>query len=129
MEYNGATSSDRIFRAGLPQSSVLSPTLNTLCAADLVSTLKLAVVDVFTYADDTTILASLRNIKETKINAQKGTDDLQKWANKWKINIAPEKPQLLVLSQCYKDVKTHIHVSVEKITPSQSIIRCNPFFL
>ena len=54
VEVNGTRSRERPFRAGLPQGSVLAPTLYTLWSADLITALKTVPdTDIFMYADDT----------------------------------------------------------------------------
>ena len=58
VEINGTRSAERIFRAGLPQGSVLAPTLYILWAADLIEELrKIPSTSVYMYADDTATLS------------------------------------------------------------------------
>ena len=59
VEVNGVRSMERAFRAGLPQGSVLAPSLYTLWAADLVEAPRgVARTDVLMYADDTATLSA-----------------------------------------------------------------------
>ena len=52
-------SRERPFRAGLPQGSVLAPTLFTLWSADLIQELRrVPRTSVFVYADDTATLSA-----------------------------------------------------------------------
>ena len=58
-EVNGVRSSERPFRAGLPQGSVLAPTLFTIWSADLIEDLRrVSRTSVFMYADDTATLSA-----------------------------------------------------------------------
>ena len=46
---------------------------------------------VATYADDTTILASSPNPTDASNKIQKELNDVEKWLNKWKIQVNTEK--------------------------------------
>ena len=80
-EVNAVRSRSRPFRAGLPQGSVLSPTLFTLWSADLVAALKrVPGTSVYMYADDTATLCSGGNIAEARDRAQRAADTMTRWA-------------------------------------------------
>jgi hypothetical protein len=103
-EVNGVRSAERPFRAGLPQGAVLSPTLYTLWAADLVGALNsIPGTTVYMYADDTATLSGGAEIGTARRRAQRAADILAAWCKKWKMVLAGEKTQLLVLSQWAKD--------------------------
>ena len=103
-EVNGVRSSERPFRAGLPQGSVLSPTLFTIWAADLIEELRAVPrTQVFAYADDTATLSAGATIELAKSRAQRAADTLAGWARRWKMRIAGQKTQALVLSQWSRD--------------------------
>ena len=103
-EVNGVRSSERPFRAGLPQGSVLAPTLFTLWSADLIEDLgRVSRTSVFAYADDTATLSAGASMPEAKARAQQAADTLAGWARRWKMKIAGQKTQALVLSQWSKD--------------------------
>ena len=72
VEVNVARGDERPFRAGLPQGSVLAPTLYTLWLADLITALKTVPgTDIFMYADDTATLSSGASIAEAGHRAQR----------------------------------------------------------
>ena len=99
-EVNGVRSSERPFRAGLPQGSVLSPTLFILWSADLIEELRrVPRTSVFAYADDTATLSAGPTLEQAKIRAQRAADTLAGWARRCKVRIAGHKTQALVLSQ------------------------------
>ena len=101
---NGCRSRDRIFRAGLPQGSVLAPTLFLLWSAPLVETLKrIPGTTPFLYADDTATLCAGNDIGTAKRRAQRAADALVQWADSSKMRVAGEKTQVLVLSQAPRD--------------------------
>ena len=60
-EYLSATSGERVYRAGLPQGSVLSPALLLLWAA-LLATFAISLYDRVFLPDDTTVLCSENSI-------------------------------------------------------------------
>jgi hypothetical protein len=103
---NSTRSEFRAFRAGLPQGSVLSPTLYVLWAADLVEDLRDLGTQVFMYADDTATLSAGSSIDAAVGRAQRAADVITRWACKWKMAVAGEKTQALVLSQWANDAKT-----------------------
>ncbi|KAF0288946.1 RNA-directed DNA polymerase from mobile element jockey [Amphibalanus amphitrite] len=106
VEVNGVRSRDRPFRAGLPQGSVLAPTLYTLWAADLIEELrKVPRTDCYMYADDTATVSAGPNIQMALSRAQQSADMMARWATKNKMNIAGHKTQILVLSQWAPDAK------------------------
>ena len=105
-EVNGVRSSSRPFRAGLPQGSVLAPTLFTLWSADLVEELrKVPGTSTFMYADDTATLSSGATIEQAKDRAQRAADVMAAWARRWKMRLAGSKTQVLALSQRHDDAR------------------------
>ena len=112
VEVNGAMSSERVFRAGLPQGGVLSPALFLLWAAPLATSLKsLPGVTPFMYADDTAVLCAGNTVETAQKRAQQAADALVKWARLAKMKVAGEKTQLLVLSQWARDT-TNVAIKV-----------------
>ncbi|MEM9976946.1 MAG: reverse transcriptase family protein, partial [Cyanobacteria bacterium P01_D01_bin.2] len=76
-EVNGVRSSGRIFRAGLPQGSVLAPTLFTLWAADLVEAVgPVPSTPVYMYADDTATLSTGCTVDLARERAQQAADTM-----------------------------------------------------
>ena len=73
-------SSERPFRASLPQGSVLSPALFTLSAADLIEELRAVPgTQVFAYADDTVTLSAEATMELARSRAQRAADTLAGW--------------------------------------------------
>ena len=87
-------------RAGVPQGSILEPTLFVLYVNDCEDCLpggsRLAV-----YADDTTLykcLSSGDSIQNASSNLQQAVDAVAAWGSSWKIQFEPTKSQALTLS-------------------------------
>ncbi|KAF0307586.1 putative RNA-directed DNA polymerase from transposon BS [Amphibalanus amphitrite] len=106
VEVRGDLSGERVFRAGLPQGSVLSPSLFVLWAAPLVEVIKkIPGCTPYMYADDTAVLCAGNTIEVARERAQRAADALTRWARESKMRVSGEKTQLLVLSQQAKDAK------------------------
>ena len=104
VELNGTRSGERVYRAGLPQGSVLAPTLFLLWSAPLASALRaLPGTTPFLFADDTSTLCSGNTIAVARERAQQAADTLVRWARRNKMEVAGQKTQLLVLSQNARD--------------------------
>ncbi|XP_043195854.1 uncharacterized protein LOC122367106 [Amphibalanus amphitrite] len=116
-EVNGTKSRERIFRAGLPQGTLLAPTLFLLWAAPLADALKkIPGTTPYMYADDTATLCSGNTILVARRRAQQAADVLVQWALASKMRVASEKTQVLVLSQAPKDaVDCYIKVAGETV--------------
>ncbi|KAF0299698.1 Exportin-4 [Amphibalanus amphitrite] len=116
-------SRDRVFRAGLPQGSVLAPSLFLLWAAPLVAALKeIPSTTVFMYADDTATLCAGNDIATARRRAQMAADALVHWAGRAKMQVAGEKTQVLVLSQSPRDAADcSIRVAGEAVSAGDSL--------
>lgn len=122
VEVNGTLSKERIFRAGLPQGSVLSPSLFVLWAAPLVEALKTVPrCSPFMYADDTAALCAGNTIAAARDRAQQAADALTKWAAESKMVVSGEKTQLLVLSQQAKDAPCKIKVAGKTVEAQETL--------
>ncbi|KAJ0183777.1 hypothetical protein K1T71_000200 [Dendrolimus kikuchii] len=75
-------------QAGVPQGSVLGPVLYTIYTADLP---EVAGVMTATFADDTALLATSKDLNSASEQLQKGLDEIWRWLNKWKIRASPSK--------------------------------------
>ncbi|KAF0287547.1 putative RNA-directed DNA polymerase from transposon BS [Amphibalanus amphitrite] len=86
------------------KGSVLAPTLYTLWAADLILELRrVPHTTTYMYADDTATLSGGSSIALAKERAQKSADIIAAWADRWKMRVAGEKTQAIVLSQWARD--------------------------
>ena len=116
VEYLSATSGERVYRAGLPQGSVLSSALFLLSAAPLAAVLQRSPgTTAFFYADNTAVLCSGNSIEVARDRAQCAADSLTRWARASKMMVAGQKPQALVLSHWSQDaVNCSIKVAGER---------------
>ena len=123
VEVNGEKSGERVFRAGLPQGSVLSPLFFLLWAAPLARALRTVPgCSPYMYADDTAILCAGANIETARSRAQRAADALVSWARASKMAVSGEKTQVLVLSQRARDAMgLSIRVAGVRVTASESL--------
>lgn len=83
-------SEPRPLRAGVPQGSVLSPTLYNLYTADIP---KENNVSLYVYADDVALIATCRSERMATIRLQRALNATQEYFSAWKLSIHPEKSQ------------------------------------
>ena len=100
VRWGDAVSGKRVFSAGVPQGSPLSPLLFVLFAADAVRAVREAApgVQVIMYADDITLVARHARPARAAEEMQLALDALSSWAELNHVLIAAEKTEALVLS-------------------------------
>ena len=123
VEFQSATSGERVYRAGLPQGSVLSPALFLLWAAPLAAELqRIPGTTAFLYADDTAALCAGNSIEVARERAQRAADTLVQWARTSKMTVAGQKTQALVLSQWARDaVNCTVKVAGETVVAGDQL--------
>lgn len=91
--YQGTLSSLRNTTAGVPQGSVLAPTLFSVYVNDLPSNGK---VQLALFADDTALYLRGRNIMTIRDKLQVSIDRLGEWFKKWRIEVNPTKSSAIL---------------------------------
>ena len=102
---NGSTSPLYAISAGVPQGSILGPTLYLLYTNDAEDHLP-AGVELAAYADNTTLYQSVHTIgdvPESSCTLQSAVDDLAAWDESWKISFEPSKSQTLQISSPHRE--------------------------
>ena len=96
----GHRSAPHPIQAGVPQGSILGPTLFILYISDIDQCLspgsKLA-----TFADDTTLysVASHADLQQSTASLQTSLDKLHEWGCQWRIKFEPSKTQRMIISR------------------------------
>ena len=93
---NGEKSSYQTIRAGVPQGSVLGPTLFLIFINDIVQSLK-STVKLF--ADDTNLYLILEDPKQRAEILNEDMQRIAEWAAKWKVKFNPIKTKLVNFSR------------------------------
>ena len=97
----GATSAPFPVSAGVPQGSILGPTLFLVYANDAADVLHEGVTPA-TYADDTTLYCIIRSSARAESQClafQTGVDNLATWGAKWRVQFEPAKSQALTITR------------------------------
>ena len=87
VKYENEYSELKRITAGVPQGSVLGPILYLLYTRDIPNT----EATMATFADDTVILATAKNITESTSKLQEATNLIFKWTKKWRIKLNEAK--------------------------------------
>ena len=97
----GATSAPFPVSVGVPQGSILGPTLFLVYANDAADVLPEGVTPA-TYADDTTLYCIIRSSATAESQClafQTGVDNLATWGAKWRVQFEPAKSQALTITR------------------------------
>ena len=97
---DGATSACYPISAGVPQGSILGPTMLIIYTNDLEDVLPPG-VDVAVYADDTTLCTAISTQDRVATASQKlqqAVDAVHAWGRSWRITFEPTKSQSMVVT-------------------------------
>nr|P21329.1 RecName: Full=RNA-directed DNA polymerase from mobile element jockey; AltName: Full=Reverse transcriptase [Drosophila funebris]AAA28649.1 ORF2; putative [Drosophila funebris] len=105
---DGCRSSVKFIEAGVPQGSVLGPTLYSIFTADMpnqnaVTGLAEGEVLIATYADDIAVLTKSTCIVEATDALQEYLDAFQEWAVKWNVSINAGKCANVTFTNAIRD--------------------------
>ena len=84
----GEYSDERGINAGVPQGAILSPLLFSIFISDIPTTQD---VEYSAFADDICMFLTADNCTTAVELMQVALDRFKEWANKWKVNVCPEK--------------------------------------
>ena len=104
VSYGVAKSGYKKFHEGLPQGSVLSPTLFLCFINDITDKLP-PNCEVSLFADDLALWTQSSDIDEAESSMQKALDVLENWSKKWKLEINVEKTEVTYFSNDNQEAK------------------------
>ena len=88
---NGQTSNWKKVKAGVPQGSILGPLFFLIYINDLPSELRCSAK---LFADDTSLFSVVENVNETTANLNKDLENINKWAQQWKMSFNPDPTKM-----------------------------------
>jgi ribonuclease HI len=91
VNWQGSTSRWRLFKEGLPQGSVLAPTLWLCYVNDIPTSLDNKDLVCSLFADDVALAATARTFAACQSLLQPVLDDVSAWADRWKVQLNPPK--------------------------------------
>ena len=96
---NGVMSDSTKVICGIPQSSVLGPTLFTLYTSDLPTTITLGHTHL--YADDTTIYCVGSSVDEVTVTLNRALIELVQWYKSNSLVPHPTKCEAIIIATCF----------------------------
>ena len=118
---NGRESTAASINAGVPQGSILGPTLFLIFINDLSQAIS---SQVCMFADDTTLSATIPNVKARNEVTSILCNDLinvETWAEKWLVNFNAKKTQLMTISRKASKDNNQVHFLSECLKEEDSI--------
>ena len=106
---NGQTSSWNKIKAGVPQGSILGPLFFLLYRNDFPSELHCSAEH---FADDTSLFSVVENVNRTTINLNKDLENINKWAQQWKMSFNPDATKMATEVLFSRKKSKVIHPSV-----------------
>lgn len=90
------TSAPQQIKAGVPQGSVLGPTLFNIYMADIP---RPPGIELALYADDSALYTAHRRTEVIRKLLQNGLDLMEEWADRWRLRINPAKTQAIIFAK------------------------------
>ena len=88
---NEQTSNWNKFKAGVCQGSILGPLFFLIYINDLPSEFRCSAK---LFADDTSLFSVVENVNETTANLNKDLENINKWAQQWKMSFNPDPTKM-----------------------------------
>ena len=114
----GQSSQLQDISAGVPQGSVLGPTIFSCFINDLPSVIR---SEVGMFANDCTMFSTIRDSSDTEavhVQMQQDLDNIQAWADKWQVTFTPHKCQTMTITN--KRHSNHHPLTFNSITITES---------
>lgn len=107
--------------AGVPQGSVLGPTLWNLAYDDVLRLPLSEGVKTIAYADDLAVLVAGKEIEDVETKANWALEDISTWMREHSLELAPEKSEAVVLLKRKKDRSPKLQVDGHPIRLATSV--------
>jgi len=117
---SGQASGTAEINASVPQGSILGPLLFSVFIDDLVDTCE---NDLYLYADDSTLYATIRpgDRKAVEASLNRDLQRIKAWADKWKVTFEPSKCKSMVMSRKRPPSKLDLFFDNCKLTQNNDL--------
>lgn len=112
IKLHNATSATKAIRAGVPQGTVLSPTLFSLYIADIPKTEQ---TKILMYADDTAIYSSAFAMEDARVAINRHVNIIKPYLDTWKIKLNVPKSELLVVTRKRTNIDFNPPLQIDNI--------------
>lgn len=107
--------------AGVPQGSVLGPTLWNLAYDDVLRLPLSEGVKTIAYADDLAVLVAGKEIEDVETKANWALEDISGWMKEHGLELAPEKSEAIMLLRRNRDATPKLYVDGHPIQLARSV--------
>ena len=108
-------SNDFPIHIGLPQGSVLSPTLFILFINDFIDIYPIR----FTFSDDTALILTADDNLQLENRTQAAADDIKRWCDKWRMAVNGSKTEIVLFNYNSNDpIEIALNSDICKVTTS-----------
>jgi hypothetical protein len=115
---NNVLSTERIIRAGVPQESVLGPSLFNFYIHDLPEFSKTYLA---LYADDTAIYAHSFYAQAALLQNRLHLRQISKFSDRWKLKLNESKTELIIFSRKRTNHKLFVHIALKATLPTSNV--------
>lgn len=106
---------------GVPQGSVLGPTLWNILYDDIMTTTDWEGVKIICYADDLAVSITANNPEELIFLANETLKDIDRWMKENKLKVAPEKTEAIILNNRRKVENISFKLGGARVKPVQQV--------
>ena len=110
VRFRDGTSDQRVMKEGLPQGSVLAPTLWLIYINDI--SRRWAEIIASLYADDTAMLSRSKKPTEAAANIQRALDSLYDWCREWKVEVSTSKTECMLATLDPRESKGKVRLNL-----------------
>lgn len=127
VKINNLNSNEKLSKFGVPQGSILGPTLYTIYVNSLFNSIHDC--NMYMYADDTAILSVNYSLESAREKLQEGYNNILKWTHDYGLRINEKKTKLLCITTNKKDIygiqiKSHTDVCLHSSTYMSHACNC-----